>query len=127
MTDPTLIIPDDIKKKHSALIPLIVRSESMNGEEKQYWINILPVMTPEQIEKLTKILQDERRQLDLIDAKYAKKIETIGQEEFIKKVEEEHRSRRQERSLAERAAETEEHHTEEDILQNIKNDQDQPR
>src|SRR3989338_47294 len=103
MVEHTFIIPEEIQKKHPTLIPLIVRSESMNGEKKQYWINILPVMTSDQVEKLTKILQDERLQLDAIDAKYAKKIETIGQQEFVKRVEEERRSLRQKRSFAERA------------------------
>ena len=126
MAEPTFIIPEEIQKKYPLLIPLIIRSESMNAEEKQYWINILPVMTPDQVEKLTKILHDERIQLDAIDAKYAKKIEIIGQEEFVKRVEEEHRSRRQERSLAEHAAETKEDRSEEDILRNIEKDQDQP-
>lgn len=123
MVDPTFIIPEDIQKKHSALITLIVRSESMNGEEKQYWINILPVMTPDQIQKLTKILHDERMQLDAIDAKYAKKIEIIGQEEFVKRVEEEHRIRRTKRSQEEEAAESGELKSEGDILSDIESTQ----
>lgn len=123
MTEPTLIIPDDIKGKHPTLIPLIVRSESMNDEEKQYWINILPVMTPDQIEKLTKILQDERTQLDAIDAKYAQKIEVIGQKEFIKRVDEERRERRSKRTQEERATEGGESKSEADILLDIEGTQ----
>ena len=119
MADPTLIISDEIKQKYPTLIPLIIRSESMNAEEKQYWINILAVMTPDQIGKLTKILQDERSQLDAIDAKYAKKIETIGQEEFVKRVEQERRERRTKRCGAEHTIEQEEHEREEHILQDI--------
>lgn len=119
MVEPTLIIPDDIQKKHPALIPLIVKSESMNPEEKQYWINILPVMTGDQIAKLTKILSDERVQLDAIDEKYAKKIETIGQEEFVKRVAEERNERRAKRTQAEQAAEGEEGKSEADILLDI--------
>lgn len=126
MADATLVIPEEIKQKHPTLIPLIVRSESMNAEEKQYWINILPVMTVDQIEKLTKILFDERTQLDAIDAKYAKKIETIGQEEFVKRVEEERSERRQKRHTEERAAEAKEHQDEQSILRDIQIHEDQP-
>lgn len=123
MADPTLIIPDDIREKHPTLIPLITRSESMNAEEKQYWINILPIMMPDQVQKLTKILEDERTQLDAIDAKYAQKIETIGQEEFVKRVEEERRERRAKRTREERAVEGGESKSEEEILRDIEKTQ----
>lgn len=119
MADPTFVIPEEIQKKHPTLIPLILRSESMNEEEKQYWINILPVMTLDQVEKLTKILHDERIQLDAIDAKYAKKIETIGQEEFVKRVEEKRYQQRTDRTKVEKSTEIEEQERENIILRNI--------
>ena len=56
----SLVIPDETKKKFPDLIKLILASESMNDEERQYWVNILPVMTPDQISSLRDILETER-------------------------------------------------------------------
>ena len=53
------------------LITLIMQSESMKDEERQYWFNLTEVMTPEQIEKLRGILTREKQKLAEIDAKYA--------------------------------------------------------
>ncbi len=86
MTDNTtstgqsgLTIPADVQAQHGDLIELIKQSESMNNEERQYWINILPVMTPDQIQNLKEILENEKHQLAAIDDKYSKQIEQIAQ------------------------------------------------
>ncbi len=74
MSDPSasaLVIPTDIQEKFGDLVALIRQSESMNDEERQYWVNILPIMTPEQIQNLEDILLNEKQQLAAIDAKYA--------------------------------------------------------
>ncbi len=67
-----LIIPDEVRKRYPNLLRLIVLSESMNLEERNYWLQVLPVMTPDQVEELRDILVTERRKLSAIDAKYAK-------------------------------------------------------
>jgi len=84
MTDPSasfgqagLVIPPEIQARFPELIALLLGSESMNTEERGYWINILPVMTPDQQKNLQDILQNEKSQLEAIDAKYAKEIENI--------------------------------------------------
>ncbi|PIQ76643.1 hypothetical protein COU78_05095 [Candidatus Peregrinibacteria bacterium CG10_big_fil_rev_8_21_14_0_10_49_24] len=96
-----LVIPDDLRQKFPELIELIIASESMNDEERQYWINILPIMTPDQIENLNGILMNERQQLAAIDQKYSKQIQEIGQEELIRKTELKRREKRTERESAE--------------------------
>lgn len=96
-----LVIPDDLRQKYPELIELVVASESMNDEERQYWINILPIMTPDQIENLNGILVNERQQLAAIDQKYSKQIQEIGQEELIRKTEMKRREKRTERESAE--------------------------
>ncbi len=73
-----LVIPPDVLEKFGSLIELIQGSESMNTEERQYWINILPIMTPEQIKNLTEILTNEKTQLAAIDAKYTKETPLPG-------------------------------------------------
>ncbi|MCF7918033.1 hypothetical protein K9L27_03490 [Candidatus Gracilibacteria bacterium] len=64
-------IPEKIKND-TALIQLILQSESMKDEERQYWFNLTEVMNVEQIEKLRGILTREKEKLAEIDAKYGK-------------------------------------------------------
>ena len=96
-----LVIPDDIREKHSDLIELILSSESMNDEERQYWINILPIMTEDQIENLRGILANEKDQLAAIDQKYSKQIEQMGQEELVHRTETKRRGLRTKRESVE--------------------------
>lgn len=85
----------------------------MNKEERQYWINILPAMTPEQRKNLEEILQSERAQLAAIDAKYAHSSEdTTVMEQKIK-------TQKEKRAQHEHAQEEEERERENDILQKI--------
>lgn len=69
---------------NTQLIQLILKSKSIaENSEKQYWFNLLPVMSEEQIGKLDNILTRERDKLAEIEQKYQKKQEEI-QERFDK-------------------------------------------
>ncbi|MBI5156321.1 hypothetical protein HZA45_03555 [Candidatus Peregrinibacteria bacterium] len=114
-----LIIPDDIQKQFADVIGLIIHSESMNDTERQYWINILPIMTPEQLANLREILTTERTQLAAIDAQYAKAIDKMGQQEFVKQVGEERARKSAVRTQAETSAKSQEDQTAEDLLKHI--------
>ena len=114
-----LQISEETQKKFKDLIELIKKSESMNDEERQYWINILPIMTPEQIQNLREILENERKQLAAIDAKYQTEVDKVGQAEVIKQTEEERRKRREERTGKESAYKEQEEKATEDILKQI--------
>ena len=81
---PGLVIPAETQQKFGQLIALIKGSESMNDEERQYWINILPIMTPEQVKNLQEILENERNQLQAIDAKYAKEMGKLESKEALR-------------------------------------------
>ena len=116
-----LQIPDDTQKAHPELLKLIIESESMNNEERQYWINILPIMTPEQLQNLRQILVNEKRQLEAIDKKYAKEMDAISSAESLQKTEEERRKRREERSEKEQTAQQEEDQHEAELLSQIEN------
>ncbi|ALM09743.1 MAG TPA: hypothetical protein DDX11_05090 [Candidatus Peribacter riflensis] len=118
-TSTGIQIPDDLKKKFPELIGLILQSESMNDEERQYWVNILPVMTPEQIQNLKDILSNEKQQLAAIDRKYAKEIERIGETQLLEQVDEERRRRRTQRSQTEQAAKQEEDEQTQSLLGRI--------
>ncbi|MCF7844519.1 MAG: hypothetical protein K9M03_01675 [Kiritimatiellales bacterium] len=114
-----LVIPEETKKKFPEVVELILQSESMNDEERQYWINILPVMTPDQLSSLKDILDTEKKQLAAIDKKYAKEIETIGAKKLVEKTESERRKRRMGRQEKEAAAQSEDTQTAEQLLKNI--------
>ncbi len=71
-TPPHVTVPPAAQKDFPELTALVLGSESMNDEERQYWLNILTIMTPEQRKSLEDILMNEKRQLASIDAKYQK-------------------------------------------------------
>ena len=116
---PGLVIPDETREKFPELIELILSSESMNDEERQYWINILPIMTPEQIQNLSEILENEKKQLAAIDEKYSDEIERIGEEQLVRKLEEERRHRRKTRTETEKHAKDDAEKRAEDLLKKI--------
>ncbi len=111
-----LTIPQDTQNAFGPIIELIKGSESMNNEERQYWINILPIMTPEQIKNLQEILQSEKQQLAAIDAKYAKQSSASSSPE---ETEQKIRKRKQERQKSEEEEESKQKNVEEDILSKI--------
>lgn len=132
MTDPTppqqqssgagtsgIVVPPDLQSRFPDLVDLVLRSESMNDEERQYWLNILPIMTPEQVQNLRDILTNERQQLAAIDAKYGQQIDSIGQEEFVRRVDEERRRKQAQRTVAETEARASEGQSAEDLLNQI--------
>ncbi len=110
------LIPDSVRAKFKDLIDLIMGSESMNDEERQYWFDILPVMTPDQVENLRSILTNEKTQLAAIDAKYATdsqaNVDTVV-------IAEQRRETRQKRDAEEQSHESNEALNEEDILKKI--------
>ena len=115
----SLVIPDETKQKYPDLIKLILASESMNDEERQYWINILPVMTPDQVGSLRDILETEKRQLAEIDKKYAKEIETVGKDKLVKKTDEKRKKRREETLTKEKAEQSKEMEKAEKLLEDL--------
>ena len=79
-------IPEYMLKEDKELVDLIMRSESMNDGERQYWFNLTKTMNLQQVEKLREILLKERQKLAEIEAKYGvKKQETLSAEEIAKK------------------------------------------
>ncbi len=114
-----LTIPDDVQQKFGPMIELIKGSESMNNEERQYWINILPIMTPEQTKNLEEILTNEKKQLKAIDEKYSKEISTLGDDKVIEQMEMKIKEKRRQRAEMERKASEAEVQNEQALLQKI--------
>ncbi len=105
-------IPEDVLEEYYDLIQLILESKAIDtDEEKQNWINLLLLMTDEQIEKLRQILLKEKKKLQEIEEKYERKkleikkkyLEKWQKMWYIKKIKEIHS-----KELAEKTKEEEE-------------------
>lgn len=79
----TFTILDEIQTQYSELVELVLGSESIDNNEKQYWFDILPSMTDEQVDRLFNILMTERRQLEELNLKYQEEIKTLNEKHLI--------------------------------------------
>ncbi len=111
-----IIVSADTRAKHGEIVDLILASESMNDDERRYWIDILPVMTTEQIAKLRDILTREKEQLAAIDAKYATDMSQLADAQAMRQMGDERRQRSRERASAEEQAKATELQAAEDLL-----------
>lgn len=69
-TPTTVTVPPLVQEKFPDLAALILKTQSMSDEERNYWFQILPIMTEEQVTRLRTILDDEAKQLQALDQKY---------------------------------------------------------
>lgn len=75
-TEPsTLNIPEEVQKKFPDLVELIKGSQSMNDEERQYWVDVLSIMTDEQITNLRNILENEKKQIEEANQEYEESVQ----------------------------------------------------
>jgi hypothetical protein len=81
--DFTFTILDEIQVKFPELVDLVLGSESIDNNEKQYWFDILPSMTDEQVDRLFNILMTERKQLEELNMKYQEEIKTLNEKHLI--------------------------------------------
>lgn len=72
------IIPALVREKFPDLVKLIYETESMNNEEREYWMQIMPIMTEEQIVKFREILVNEKDQLAKLDNEYEQEMGRIN-------------------------------------------------
>ncbi|MFH1533988.1 MAG: hypothetical protein ABID64_03585 [Nitrospirota bacterium] len=72
------IIPALIREKFPDLVKLIYETESMNDEEREYWMQIMPIMTEEQIVKFREILVNEKEQLAKLDNEYEQEMGRVN-------------------------------------------------
>jgi len=72
------IVPKLVREKFPDLVKLIYETESMNAEEREYWMQIMPIMTSEQIVKFRDILVNEKSQLSKLDKEYESEVARIN-------------------------------------------------
>lgn len=79
----TFTIPDEIHAEYGELISLILATESMDDDERQYWFDIMPSMTTDQIDRLYNILDTERKKLQDLEKKYQTEIKELNEKHLI--------------------------------------------
>jgi hypothetical protein len=114
-----LNIPEDIKKKFPELITLIQNSQSMNDEERQYWIDVLPIMSDDQLENLKNILDNEKKQMAEADKQYEGGMQKEVKAFNLKFDEIKYKEKKIIREKAEKIEELEEKKDEEAVLQEL--------
>jgi hypothetical protein len=55
----------------------------MEDDEKQYWFDIMPSMTDDQIDRLFNILDTEKKKLEALDEKYKSEIKRLNEKNLI--------------------------------------------
>lgn len=112
-------IPETVKQQYPDLIPLILGTESMNDDERQYWFQILPIMTDEQVGKLREILTNEKSQLAQLDKNYEAELKQINKKHVSEWKAFEAKEKREKLGKAEAGAEKTEKEEEEGLLKKL--------
>jgi len=76
-------INDEVQAQYNELIQLILETESMDDDEKQYWFDIMPSMTDDQVDRLFNILETEKKKLDALEDKYQNEIKELNEKHLI--------------------------------------------
>jgi len=79
----TFTISDEILAKYDELIKMILVTESMDDDERQYWFDIMPSMTDIQVDRLYNILDTERKKLEELEVKYQDEIKELNEKHLI--------------------------------------------
>lgn len=114
------IIPALVRDKFPDLVKLIYETESMNTEEREYWMQILPIMSEEQIVKFREILVNEKQQLAKLDNEYENEVARINKSQPAEIDEVKMKEKMQEIKKAETTSEEQEKSQEEELLKKLK-------
>ncbi|MDR2411870.1 MAG: hypothetical protein LBD88_04895 [Candidatus Peribacteria bacterium] len=55
----------------------------MENDERQYWFDIMPSMTDDQIDRLFNILDTEKKKLEALEEKYKDEIKRLNEKHLI--------------------------------------------
>lgn len=81
--DFTFTVLDEIQIKFPELVDLVMRSESIDNTQKQYWLDILPSMTNDQIDRLFNILMTERQEIERLDLQFEQDVKALNEKHQI--------------------------------------------
>ena len=79
----TFIVADETLAEYKELVDLILATESMDDDERQYWFDIMPSMTDEQVDRLYSILDTEKKKLEKLEEKYQDEIKNLNEKHLI--------------------------------------------
>jgi len=79
----TFVVADETLAEYNELVDLIIATESMDDDERQYWFDIMPSMTDEQIDRLYNILDTEKKKLEKLEEKYQDEIKNLNEKHLI--------------------------------------------
>jgi hypothetical protein len=116
---PKYVIPAIVKDKFPDLIKLINETESMNEEERDYWFQILPIMSEQQIAKFRQILLNEKEQLAKLDEEYNDEIQRLNNKHMLEWKEFESKEKRAALTAAEKKEEVTEKVEEAELLKRL--------
>ena len=77
------IISDETQAQYKELVTLILDTDSMDDNERQYWFDIMPSMTDEQVDRLFNILDTEKNKLEELETKYQQEIKQLNEKHLI--------------------------------------------
>ena len=113
------IVPQVVTDKYPDLVELIKKTESMSDDERNYWFQILPIMTEEQVTRLKTILQEESSQLSKLDDQYQDELSKLNQKHLEEWNTFQHKQERVALQKAEEAEKSSEAQTQEQLLQQL--------
>ncbi len=108
-----------VMQQHGELVKLVLATESMNDEEREYWFQILPIMTDEQVQNLRDILVNEKQQLAQLDQEYEQELNRLNEKHMVEWKEFEAKEKRRSLEAAEQAEEEKESAAEEELLKQL--------
>lgn len=79
----TFQITDEIQAQYPELIQLVLNTKSMDDQERQYWFDIMPSMSNEQIDRLFDILDTEKKKLEQLEVNYQKEIKSLNEKHLV--------------------------------------------
>ena len=79
----TFTISDEVLANYDELVKMILATESMDDDERQYWFDIMPSMTENQVDRLYNILDTERKKLQELEVKYQEEIKELNEKHLI--------------------------------------------
>ena len=79
----TFTILEVLQVRFPELIDLILNSESIDNAQKQYWLDILPSMTNEQIDRLFNILMTEKIEIEKLDLQFQEDVKALNEKHLI--------------------------------------------
>lgn len=119
--EETLVIPEETAADFPDLVAMIKKSRSMDNEERQYWIDVLPIMSDDQIENLRDILDNEKKQVEEANKSYQEGMRAATEKAVNTFDAEVYKQKKLARIQAEKKQEQEETEREENLLSELEN------